>query len=258
MQDKIDEIRQSSLYQQVGTVCSPERIEPYKSGRSEIDALTLYVWNTALCESFYPCLQNLEIGLRNRLNIALTQSFGSSKWYKDAAIVIDETGQQKVTVAEQLIRDKNKTVTPARIVSELSFGFWTSLFSTKYDAVIWRRAGLLKAAFPYLSKYSRKRSALAERFGHIRQFRNRVFHHEPIWKLQNLASEHKSILEAIDWLDPCLQRVTATLDRFAKVNTESYRNEIREKLIRACPVESKLVVLGRKAASTSTKIVIAE
>lgn len=254
----MEEVPKVSLYEQIRAVCSPERIDPYKSGRSEIEALTFYVWNTALCESFYPCLQNLEIGLRNRLNMAICQSFGDPKWYKDSSIVIDLNGQQKVAVAEQLIRDKGKAITPSRVVAELNFGFWTGLFSTPYDAVIWRRSGLLKAAFPFLSKYTRKRSVLADRFGNIRHFRNRVFHHEPIWNLPSLASEHQSILEATGWLDPCLQRVTAALDRFDVVNTDAYRDELKEKLVRACPVESKLMILARKAANASPELVVAE
>lgn len=235
---------QSSLYQQVRGVCSSARVDSYKIGRSEIDALAFYVWNIALSEALYPLLQNLEIGLRNRLNDAMSNSYSDDWWFRDTAIVRDLAARQRVIEAERRIEENGKNVTPSRVVSELNFGFWTGLFSTQYEPVIWRRPNLLKAAMPYMSSLIRKRSLLARRFGEIRQLRNRIFHHEPIWHL-DLSAEHANIMEALGWLDPCLKKVTASVDRFSAVNSEDYRTALKEKLVRACAVESKRVVAAR-------------
>jgi hypothetical protein len=47
--------------------------------------------------------------------------------------------------------------------------------------------------------------------------------------------------------------MTAALDRFPEVNTVAYRDGIREKLMRACPVASKILVLARKQAAKKTE-----
>jgi hypothetical protein len=85
---------QPSLYQQLKRACSPDRIEAYRnSGDDDHEALARYVWNTCLCESLYPALQNLEIGLRNSLNSAITKSLNDSHWFKRTNIVIDAGGK---------------------------------------------------------------------------------------------------------------------------------------------------------------------
>lgn len=221
---------------------------PYRKGRSEIDALALYVWNIDLSEAFYPILQNLEVGLRNKLNDALATSYTDSWWFEDPGIMVDKFAKDRVEEAKNRLYDNGTDITESGVVSELSFGFWSGLFSKQYEPVIWRRPSLLRDAFPYMSNIIRKRSVLATRFNDIRRFRNRVFHHEPIWHL-DLNKEHANIMEALGWLDPCLQKVTATLDRFAAVNTEARKSEIKEKLIYACPVESKAFVAARREAA---------
>src|SRR6266404_3014810 len=124
---------QISLYQQLRDVCSSDRIEAYQAGGGdEIDALVLYVWNTALCESLYPSLQNLEIGLRNRLNDALVKSYNDPEWYEDPAI-LDQVGLNKIKEAKQTLVDEEKEITSSRVIAELSFGFWTRLFSVQYS-----------------------------------------------------------------------------------------------------------------------------
>jgi hypothetical protein len=228
---------------------------PYRKGRSDIDALALYVWNIDLSEAFYPILQNLEVGLRNKLNDALTISYGDSWWFEDPGIMVDRNARDRVEEAKNRLADNGTSITESGVVSELSFGFWSSLFSNQYEPVIWRRAGLLRNAFPYMSAFIRKRSVLATRFNEIRRFRNRVFHHEPIWHL-DLSKEHANIMEALGWLDPCLQKVTATLDRFAAVNNEARQSEIREKLIYACPVESRALVAARRDAAVRAAAVV--
>lgn len=251
---------QVSLYQQFRAVCSSDRVDSYRSGEgeTEIDVFARYVWNTTLCESLYPSLQNLEIGLRNRLNDALASSYGYDEWYTDTSIVLDVSARNKVIEAKQLIQDEGKTVTPSRVVSELSLGFWTSLFSAQHHEAIWERPGLLKDAFPYMPKTIRKRSTLAGRFGEARKLRNRIFHFEPIWRRANLAGEHANVIEALGWLDPCLQKVTAAIDRFKEVNTQDHRDLIRDRLVRACPVESKLLIASRRSLATEEVLVSAK
>ena len=64
-------------------IISFERFESYRRSDTEedIDILACYLWNLALCEALYPCLQGLEaVALRNSINIAATETFGNHHW----------------------------------------------------------------------------------------------------------------------------------------------------------------------------------
>ena len=47
----------------------------------------------------------------------------------------------------------------------------------------------------------RNRNTILHRLEAIRRFRNRVFHHEPIWKKPYLQRWHGQIIETIGWVD---------------------------------------------------------
>lgn len=219
-----------SLFQQVVGIFSVDRLDAYRvsTADSELDALTRYVWNVALCEALYPVLHCLEVGLRNRLNQALVSSFGRADWYDASQVILDVGARQKVTAVKLMLNASGKKVTPSRIISELSFGFWTMLISRHHQSII-ARPGLLKEAFPYVPKSMRKRRILSGRFGEARKLRNRVFHHEPIWH-RDVQREYQNIIEALGWLDPCLLDVCAVLDRFSLVCTDSFRRQIKRQL----------------------------
>lgn len=220
-----------TLFEQISRACSPDRLEAYRTpGDSDLEVLTRYVWNTCLCEALYPAIHNLEIGFRNTLHAAIEKSYGDPQWFKDSSILVEAAGQERVAEAERELRKRGKTITPGRVVAELHFGFWTSLLSVRYDYPLWRRPGLLKDAFPYMSKYIRKRHPLAARFGDIRKLRNRVSHHEPIWNRPDLLGEHAGIIEALGWIAPSLVTITRAVDRFQSVHAMTYYEQIKASL----------------------------
>lgn len=106
---------------------------------------------------------------------------------------------------------------PVHYISECSFGFWVGLFRGDYEQALWNR--LLPAVFPHAPRRLRSRSGLYERLDRIRRLRNRVFHHEPIWHLQDLEQQHELILETIGWISPAMLELTRLLDRFDSVYT---------------------------------------
>lgn len=87
----------------------------------------------------------------------------------------------------------NRAPSPDDIVSSLSFGFWSSLVD-KCPDLNWDN--LLVSIFPkhrtsnsnqWNSPIEQKK--LSYRLDLIRDFRNRIAHHEPIWKFSELLSE---------------------------------------------------------------------
>ncbi|MXX88531.1 MAG: hypothetical protein F4213_19575 [Boseongicola sp. SB0677_bin_26] len=93
-------------------------------------------------------------------------------------------------------------LTPGRFVASMSLGFWVRLLGrgsyingggkADYEKTLWRPA--LCKAFP-----GRQRRAVQQRLDQLRQLRNRIAHHEPIFD-RNLTEDYALLLEAVDWI----------------------------------------------------------
>ncbi|MGI5835784.1 MAG: hypothetical protein ACOX87_04740, partial [Chloroflexota bacterium] len=148
-------------------IISVERFESYRRSDTEedIDILACYLWNLALCEALYPCLQGLEVALRNSINIAATEAFGNHHWF-DCPSILKSREQAKVADVKARLRQKPGPINIGRVVAELNFGFWTSLLDARYEQILWPK--LLKPAFPHMPNRLRTRKALSGRLNHIR------------------------------------------------------------------------------------------
>ncbi|HSV87421.1 MAG TPA: hypothetical protein VLH61_02140 [Bacteroidales bacterium] len=159
----------------VERIISKERLEPYlnyhKNDLSK--AIAHYKSNILISESFYPLLAVLEIGLRNSIDYQLTKRFYGKEWYDNKEFVKIATRFQidRISQARTNIYSEKKEITPARIISELSFGFWTSLFDAKFEMTLWKN---LRLAFPNCPKNIRKRKTMSSKFNGIRKLRNRI------------------------------------------------------------------------------------
>ncbi len=149
----------------------------------------------ALSESLYPVLQALEVTLRNSIHGAACHHFGRDDWYNDHHIIRHPNDVGALDKAKGILTRQHKALDSGRIIAELNFGFWTSLLDRRYEQVLWPQ--LIKAAFPHMPKRIRTRRVLSQRFHKVRQLRNRIFHHEPIWYWQDLPQQHEQILECV-------------------------------------------------------------
>lgn len=124
----------------VDQIISQERLEPYLNhNQKDISkALKHYKGNIIISASFYPLLSILEIGLRNAIAFQLTRKFEDKEWYnhKDFIKIANRFQIDKISQARTNILSEKKEITPGRIISELSFGFWTSLFDVKFEMTL--------------------------------------------------------------------------------------------------------------------------
>ncbi|MFA7492365.1 MAG: hypothetical protein WCZ43_02480 [Proteiniphilum sp.] len=187
----------------VDRIISKERFEPYlnyhKNDLSK--AIAHYKSNILISESFYPLLAVLEIGLRNSIDFQLIKKFNDKEWFdnKDFVKIVTRFQIDRISQARTNIHSEKKIITPGGIISELSFGFWTSLFDTKFEMTLWKS---LRLAFPNCPKNIRKRKTMSSKFNRIRKLRNRIFHHEAItWNLNVLNSYKEEIIQGIEWLN---------------------------------------------------------
>lgn len=212
----------------IDQIISKDRFLPYLNynNNDTSKAIMHYKANILVSESFYPLLSVLEVGLRNSINYQLTRMFDDVKWYENRKFIKIVTGFQidRITDAKNsLLRDK-KEVTPGRIVAALSFGFWTSLFDSRFSSTLWKN---LRLAFPYCPKKKRQRRTISANLNNIRRFRNRLFHHEAIlWNIVVVNGYKEDMKETILWLEKGLELWIEELSRVDKV-IDTTRKEIK-------------------------------
>ena len=169
------------------------------SGHDADRALSLYLWNAKMGEAFHLPLQSFEVGLRNRLSDGIEAVFGRD-WWCDVAFA-KKAGEKRMNDIDVVIRRLNsKGITPdtGQLVAGLSFGFWIAMLHGRHNRAIW--SATLAQAFPHLPSGIDRRK-LHARAMEIANFRNRISHHEPIFK-RNLSLDYGRCMEAVKWLCP--------------------------------------------------------
>lgn len=202
------------------------------------EIIRAYCWNMAVSAALYPAIQTLEITLRNALDLAVKNKHvslassgkpsykGNPLWFK--LMVIEKQNsliakmpaskkevwvdpltkkRKKYSFSEDQIKktevdvSKCKTyVQPEDILSNLPFGFWTTLLSKNYEDItnkhlLW--PNLFTEVFPNAPcGYTRKE--IEKEFNLIREFRNRFAHHEPVWKF----FDRNSVTNKVDYNKP--------------------------------------------------------
>ena len=200
-------------------ILSIDRFAPYLNYHAnDFDkAIQHYKANIEISESFYPLLSILEIGLRNNIDFQLKRKFNNENWFghPDFIKIVSRFQVDRVSEARNGILREKKLITSGKIVSELSFGFWTSLLDSKFEMTLWKN---IRLAFPNCPKNLRKRKTMSSKFNGIRKLRNRIFHHESVtWNLGVLKNYKNEIIEGIDWLDKDLLSWSDDLIRFDDV-----------------------------------------
>ena len=193
---------------------SPARLGRYRSARNgdTNKAASDYSSNVMLAESMMPMLNVLEISLRNGIHARLSVLYGRSDWWE--TWVGDNTFSwqtKEVANAKVKLIRRHGAQTPYKVLAELTFGFWSSLFNASLQSILWRDLRLVFARCP---KPQRKRHTVSAALNQIRDLRNRVFHHEPLlWLAPSLLDQHSMGITVINWLDPQLGQWLANHDR---------------------------------------------
>jgi hypothetical protein len=205
----------------------PVKDPAHPEERDKLDAIAIYLWNTALSEALYPSLQTLEIAYRNALNSALVDLRGNTRWFEDFTNLLNRTDQDRVVSAMEELRRQKKPLDPPRVVAELTLGFWVSLYSDPYINKIVHPT--IKQVFPNLHPTLRTHGRVQNSLQMARNLRNRIFHHEPIWHWEDLAEQHVKLTEAIKWMSRTHAALCDQQDRFGEVHSQGWA-PFREKV----------------------------
>lgn len=219
---------------------STARLLPYKQAaqNDEQASLRLYLDNLRLAQSFYAPLSLLEVAFRNSLHEVLSINFKSADWLLteqsgfmvDASLTYFDHKRGKEVTNDKALRMMQAAVaefkqqrnyvpsTGAALIAELSFGFWTTLFSRKYFFLLNKNP---LRAFPHRPRGTTW-EVVSNKLTEVRTFRNRVYHYEPLCFQKNssnilcfsqLNNIHNSIADLLGWIDPSLPIWLAEVDR---------------------------------------------
>jgi hypothetical protein len=165
-------------YRDFERVFSVPRLNKYlrAAGGDKQKALRLYRYNIKLCQRFYGMLGILEVALRNTVNDHFKTQLADTDWIVTQA----KSGFLKKyhdSIQKEHTRLVNAgSYTNDKLLSTLSFGVWTYMFSRH----CYRNSGkTLLRIFPN-KKHGANQSDIYNELDEIRIFRNRIAHHEPL------------------------------------------------------------------------------
>lgn len=181
---------------------------------NESSAAKNYAFNLKLAAATMPLLHTLEIALRNGIQTRLAEMYQRQDWWiawKDNPVF----SWQNREIATTVVKIKRRSeCSPDKVIAELTFGFWTSLFNQQQQAELWKDLRLIFARCP---KHLRQRHHVAAALNQVRNLRNRVFHHEPLlWLSPCMTEQHNIGLTLLRWIDPVLVSWLNDLDHFKK------------------------------------------
>lgn len=186
------------------TISYPRFTKYLKAASSQKQkAIRLYVINTKISGAFMADLHFLEIALRNKFTQQLSKTYGND-WFNNLRFTqLLNPGSQRIL--HKAIKKASRTLPPGtslsllpgKVVSELSFGFWHMMLESKLEHKLW--IPCLHKAF--LPRKPPKRSDFNQNLEKLRQLRNRIAHHEPIFH-QDLANLEKLIFEITHTICP--------------------------------------------------------
>ncbi len=176
-------------------ILSPERFATYSAwaGGNPDLARRLYTYNVQLSAALYGPLHMLEISLRNVTDQRLTAAFGAG-WLTDPAVVTGFGQVKRVQSAQTQLTTQRKAGTHGQMVAELSFGFWSSLYS-RQSHHLWNT---LRPGFQATGV---QRGSLSRDLDNLRNLRNRIAHYEPIIS-SPLAQLYGNLTTIAGWLSP--------------------------------------------------------
>jgi len=201
-QDRLPTAPTTDLLHAFDRTISQDRWRTYQiaSGFDNGLAHRLYLWNAALGQSFHFPLQCAEVALRNVTHRALSVDHSAAWCYERQCLsLLDNYSIAAIEKARHRLRLKHDSdpIAP-QIVATLPLGFWVNLLKQRYHDVLW--TGHSANAFPHLNE-NETLSSVRSVASHIRRFRNRVFHHEPLIR-HDLTKEYSRILQLLGWICP--------------------------------------------------------
>lgn len=240
-------------YNQLKHPLSLPRIQTYRTffcNHSEEEVYGVYLWNKILCGAVYPLLQACEIALRNAINTPAVNRFGDY-WYeainhhqfnptsnyddRNYTKLVQNFEKARKSVVFKLNKQRQSNGQPRLpqnhkpdfnlVVASTDFSTWEyALHHCHYKVgstdFIWPKQ--TKKSFknwPNQSSYVTQ-TTVYDIVSELRPFRNRLSHHEPLWKGVNVANEVQALAfvnQKIDKIETLLSIISDEKARYLDV-----------------------------------------
>ena len=184
------------------------RMQPYLDlcNGDYVQGTNFYLWNIEVSGAFWGSFNLLEVSLRNSIHQRLIKVAGRTDWWV-AADILHLNERLILEKVKEKFKEKGVTFEEGDLISELGLGFWVALLSKKYHQSLWVKS--LEGAFP---GYSGRRSDLYMDLDRLRKLRNRIAHHEPIYR-RNLSKDQESICEILGYLNDEVEKLVRNFSR---------------------------------------------
>jgi hypothetical protein len=190
--------------QAVRNALSLPRIETYEksvvvTGDEGPAAIALYDWNAQISGAFMAPLHICEVVIRNAVSETLTAVYGD-RWpwspVFEASLPSPHWGYNP---RADLTVNSRRQLTTGKVIAELKFVFWQKMFTGRYDVRLWdvhlrRVLPNVDAAKPVAAL----RQEIYADLERVRFLRNRIAHHEPIFR-RSLADDLDKITALIQF-----------------------------------------------------------
>ncbi|RUA16553.1 MAG: hypothetical protein DSY83_05490 [Flavobacteriia bacterium] len=178
-------------------------------------AKRLYNGNIRLSQAIHPLLTQFEVVLRNSLNLQLSSYFVDSDWIinqKNGFMRDASLNQSNYFLRNSVIKSEGKLVrrgipiTSGKLIADQTFGFWISFFLRHHYSLINGQPIQIFAHKPHIED----RASLYSKLDHIRNFRNRVNHCEPICfngstiNCSEILRIRAILYDLLGWIEPDL------------------------------------------------------
>ena len=171
-------------------------------------ALSLYAWNAEVSGALLSDLHVCEVVIRNAISEILEILYGEAwPWSQTFEFSLPDY-PNSYSPRKDLLAARRYARTPGKVIPELKMVFWQRLLTRRYDDRLWNMH--LVQAFPHMDSSSTvavHRAALHGDIDSLRELRNRIAHHEPIFTrnlVRDQATIHKLIgyrcLLTVQWL----------------------------------------------------------
>jgi len=185
---------------------SAARINTYEiaagtTGNEDLSGLNLYLWNAQISGEFLTPLHICEVVIRNAVADAIEQQYGNQwPWSKTFQTSLPSPPSLKVYNPQKNLCDvSKKQVTVGKVIPELNFVFWQKMFTKRHDVRLWDK--YLLNVMPGCDKaqsIKNLRQSIFQDIDTVRELRNRIAHHEPIFK-RDLANDYNTIIRLITY-----------------------------------------------------------
>ncbi|QXI65909.1 MULTISPECIES: hypothetical protein [Paracoccus] len=186
--------------QQLPDIFSAPRFATYLAEKNahRIEALELYKWNLDVSCAFFAPLQVCEVSIRNAISEAIELTYGPNWPYEQSFEIALPNPQRAYSPRANLLSHRNEPTT-GKVIAELKFVFWERMFTGRHDKTIWNHH--LRTVLPNLDAAKSVQQLRREAFDtlkDIRDLRNRIAHHEPIFR-RNIQDEYNRIKKVVGW-----------------------------------------------------------